>query len=107
MVTALQPSGVPIRARLCLQVLGELSRGDGAFADCGGDAFDGAVADIAGGEDAGQTGLQRTARAEGRGRAVLLSTGTVARPLPVAPPTAPRASFDLPRLSMFKHRLWG
>jgi hypothetical protein len=44
--------------RLFLQVLGELSGGDGAFADRGGDAFDRAVADVAGGEDAGHAGLQ-------------------------------------------------
>jgi hypothetical protein len=33
--------------------------GGGAFADGRGDAFDRAVADVAGGEDAGQAGLQQ------------------------------------------------
>jgi hypothetical protein len=42
-----------------LQVLGHLGGGDRAFADCGGDAFDRAVADIAGGEYAGQAGFER------------------------------------------------
>jgi hypothetical protein len=44
-------------ARLFLQVLIHLSGRDRAFADCGGDAFDRAVADIACGEYAGHAGL--------------------------------------------------
>jgi hypothetical protein len=38
--------------------VGELD-GDGALPDGGGDAFDGPVAHVSGGEDAGQAGLQK------------------------------------------------
>ena len=50
-------------SRLFLQVLIYLGRRDGAFADRGGDALDRAVADVAGGEDAGHAGLELEGRA--------------------------------------------
>jgi hypothetical protein len=43
--------------RLFVQVLVHLGGCDGPFADCGGDAFDRAVADVAGREYAGHAGL--------------------------------------------------